>query len=260
METKSKLKPLDENGPLVGLILGIAMIAVFGIIWNLYGEYTVDKIAGILLGIAGAFNFWVFYRTKNSGYFIFSLWQVSMTLRLLFDFQNPLLVTFYRIEIILLLIIFFYMIYKKKLKGYYKSILELAAKPVDGIEDGFTSRPYPIGKIEYSPHDIIRFGSFCAKNLIAMPYQEGDKIILVISINISNDILFARKDYLKTTYVSFDQEGKVEVNIARKDYEKYKDELTFDHLCSSLGELFIEFLNLFRDNKSGDILIRLNSI
>lgn len=258
MEQSSKLKSLDEHGPIVGLLLGIVMIVIFGFIWNIYGENTVDKIAGIILGLGGIINFWVYYRTKNFGYFYFSAWQLSMAVRLLFNFEDPLVVTLYRIELVILLLIFFYMVYKKKLKGYYKNILELAAQPVDSTEDGFTSRPYPVGNIEYSPHEIFEFGKHCAKNLIAMPYLEDNKIILVISVDISNDIILARKNYLNTTYVSFDKDGKVEVNIAEKDYKKYKDELTFDHLCASLGNLFIEFLKLFRENNSGEIIKRLN--
>ena len=62
------------------------------------------------------------------------------------------------------------------------------------------------------------------------------------------------------TYVSFDSDGTVEVNISEKDYRKYKDEYTFDQLCASLGDLFTGFLELFKENKSGEIITRLNSI
>lgn len=68
MEQSSKLKSLDEYGPIVGLLLGIVMIVIFGFIWNIYGENTVDKIAGIILGLSGIINFWVYYRTENFGY------------------------------------------------------------------------------------------------------------------------------------------------------------------------------------------------
>jgi hypothetical protein len=187
-------------------------------------------------------------------------WQLVMAVRLILGFEDPLLVTIYRIVIVILILFFFSMIYKKKLKSYYKNILELAARPVDGTENGFTSRPYPFGSAVYSQHEIIQFGKFCSRNLIAMPYSEGDKLILVLAIDKLKDIAWKRDNYSDLTYISFDKDGKVEVNISQNDYGKYKDELTFDHLCSSLGNLFIEFLNLFRDNKSGEILKRLNSV
>ena len=42
--------------------------------------------------------------------------------------------------------------------------------------------------------------------------------------------------------------------------EKYKEEFTFDQLCSSLGNLFIEFLDLYKKNQSSEIINRLNRV
>ena len=260
MEDKLKLKPIDEYGPLVGILISIIMIVGFAIIWNIYGENTVDKIAGILMAFGGILNFLVWYRTKSVGHLSFMSWQLVMAIRLLLGFEDPVLVTIYAVVIVILILIFFYMVYKKKLKGYYKSILELAAQPVVDSQNGFTARPFHAGRTEYSPLEIKEFGRFCSKNLIAIPYTEKDKMILVISVNLRKDLLFTRSEYLSSTYVSFDKDGKVEVNIAETEYKKYKDELTFNHLCLSLGNLFIEFLNLFRDNKPEEILKRLNQV
>jgi hypothetical protein len=258
MEEKSKLKPLDEYGPVVGLIIGIIMIIGFVVIGKIYGEYTVDFVAGILLGLGGILNLIIWSRTKNIGHFSFMLWQVVMAVRLLFNFEDPVLVTVYRVVIVILVLFFLYMIYKKKLNNYYKNILELAAQPVESTEDGFTARPYPVGQTEYSPQEMSAFGKYCAKNLIAMPYREENKIILVLTIDKLKDIFWFRKNYAESTYISFDTNGKVEVNISKKDYKQYRDELTFDQLCSSLGNLFIEFLELFREDKSEYILTKLN--
>ena len=259
MTNHSKLKPLDENGPIIGLLLGIVMIVIFAFIWHQYGENTVDKIAGILLALGSIPNFLVWYRTKNPGHLSFMSWQVVMSIRLLIGFEDTFTVTVYAVVIVILILIFFYMVYKKRLKSYYKNILELAARPVEETENGFTARPFPAGKTEYSPREITEFAKYCAKNLIAIPYQEDDKVIFVISVKFGNDLFFSRNEYVSSTYVSFDKAGTVEVNIARTEYEKYKDELTFDHLCSSLGNVFIEFLQLYRENKSGEIIKRLNS-
>ena len=67
MEEKSKLKPLDEYAHIGGLIVGIILIVLFGVIWNLYGEYTVDIIAGILLGLGGIVNLFVWITNDNLG-------------------------------------------------------------------------------------------------------------------------------------------------------------------------------------------------
>jgi hypothetical protein len=260
MENTSKLKPIDEHGPLVGLLLSIIMITAFAIIWNIYGENTVDKIAGILLAFGAVLNFLIWYRTKSPGHLSFMSWQLLMAIRLLFGFEDPVVVTVYAVMIIILILIFFYMIYKKKLKSYYKNILELAAQPVEDAQNGFTARPFPAGRTEFRQHEIIEFGKYCAKNLIAIPYLEKGKLILVISVNFRKDLLFTRNEYLSSTYVAFNQDGSVEVNIAENEYRIYREELTFDQLCASLGNLFIEFLNLFKENKSKEILNRLNSI
>jgi len=73
-------------------------------------------------------------------------------------------------------------------------------------------------------------------------------------------MLLLKRGYKKDTYVTFDFNGNVSVNIAKKDYQKYKEEFTFDQLCSSLGNLFIEFLELYLKGKSREIIDKLNAI
>ena len=137
----------------------------------------------MLLGMGGILLFIVWFRTKNDGYFFLMLMQVVMAVRLLFIFEDPVLVTVYQITIVIIILLNLYMLKNKKLKIYYKSILELAAQPVESAEDGFTTRPYPVGQTEYSFHELSAFGKYCAKNLIAMPYKEDNKIILVLRID-----------------------------------------------------------------------------
>ena len=58
----------------------------------------------------------------------------------------------------------------------------------------------------------------------------------------------------KDTYIHFPEQGPVAVNIARKEYDRYEEELTFDRLCQSLGDLFVRFLELYRAGKTEDII------
>ena len=82
---------------------------------------------------------------------------------------------------------------------------------------------------------------------------------MVISTSELKDIFLLRKTYINDTFVSFDFNGRVTVNIAKKEYDKYKEEFTFDELCTSLGSLFIEFLKLFQNSDSIRILERINN-
>ena len=43
-------------------------------------------------------------------------------------------------------------------------------------------------------------------------------------------------------------------------YEKFKDELTFDKLCQSLGDLFKEFFLLHQKGEEDKILEKLKSV
>ena len=65
-------------------------------------------------------------------------------------------------------------------------------------------------------------------------------------------------DELVDSYVAFNYDGTVAVNIARKDYQKYKEEYTFDELCHALGDLFRRFLEYYRDGKEEKILEELS--
>jgi hypothetical protein len=73
-------------------------------------------------------------------------------------------------------------------------------------------------------------------------------------------LLLMSGDYSNDSYVAFGFNGEITVNIAKKDYKKYKEELTFDRLCSSFGNLFREFLELFQRGESRTIIDRLNDL
>ena len=47
---------------------------------------------------------------------------------------------------------------------------------------------------------------------------------------------------------------------AKKDYQKYKEEFTFDRLCASLGNVFMEFLELYQKGRGREIIDKLNVI
>jgi hypothetical protein len=50
------------------------------------------------------------------------------------------------------------------------------------------------------------------------------------------------------------------VNISREDYFEYKEDLSFDRLCESLGDVFAGFLDLHRTGTAVRIIDRMNAV
>ncbi len=124
--------------------------------------------------------------------------------------------------------------------------LELAAKPIMETTDGYTNRPYPVGKSQYGKEEVIAFARYLHKNLIATSYIEKDQVVLVFSNGLFQYIPFFKPNFQDLTYVSFHEQGNIVVNFARKDYKKYWDEITFDQLCNSFGNIIIDFFQVFK--------------
>lgn len=147
----------------------------------------------------------------------------------------------------------------RNLKWKTREILELAAMPVDDIENGFTQRPKPIGKIDYSKVLVENFGSFIMKKLIAMTYFEHDRMVISLD-NAFIKQIGLKEDYTNSTTVTFHNTGEVSVFISEEDYYKYRDTFSYDLLCQSLGNLFIEFLELFKKGEGKQIINRCNNL
>ncbi len=145
----------------------------------------------------------------------------------------------------------------KKFKWRYREVLELSAKPVKAVTNGFTSRPLPIGKIEYNKWEIKAFANFLLRNLIAIPRDEEKRIVLVVTWKMK--YLF-KSDYGDRTWVAFNNNGEVSVSISKQDYYNYQAEFSFDELCTNLGELFVEFFNHFREGQADSIIEKLNGV
>jgi hypothetical protein len=122
----------------------------------------------------------------------------------------------------------------------------MAAMPVKDTTDGYTDRPYPAGKFSASKDEITGFAKYLNKNLIATSSIEEDKVMLVFSNGFFQYIPFMRVNPQKETYISLYYSGDIDVHIAKKDYRKYRDELTFDQLCTSFGNIILTLLNYYK--------------
>ena len=220
-----------------------------------FSERTLDFVMMIVFIHATLDQLILLFRTKNWYYLFFLLLYTD-----LFLFNLTVLKEFNSIRtllgIIFAVLIFpvLYALINKKIKPRGRQILEIAAYPVHSTEDGFTGRPMSIGKQRYSKEQIRDFAGWIRKKLIALPYAGNDRIFLVIIAGEFNYTKMFRPGLQKSTYVCYDFEGNVSISISKSDYKKYRDELTFDQLCNSLGSLFNTFLQLYLEGKSEEII------
>ncbi|UCD63996.1 MAG: hypothetical protein JSW34_00790 [Candidatus Zixiibacteriota bacterium] len=260
----SKLRPETSINILLPAIITLTGLAV---LWILVGRvYAWLFVAAVFL-IYSLLSFSVFVRTRSAGYLVASLFQlfgflwiggakegllyVSDQLLLLGKFGALLFGGW--LQILLL---------TRKMKWRGREILELAALPVEDVTNGFTERPRPVGKVTFSREDVTELARFASKNLIAMPYIEPDRIVLATATMAQSfrHLYPWRRDYSRDTWVSFGSDGQVSVNISQDDYAKYRQSLSFDQLCASLGNLFLEFLEMYRRGEGLQIIDRMNTL
>jgi len=244
----------------IGLALGPVLIVAF--LWGgVEGVFFV--IAAVeLLALIIQVNLW--FRTKNSAYLAMAFAFLIITLFALFVALYGLQESKEHIAplaggVILSAIIILYIVFNKKIKWRTREMLELAAMPVSGTKNGFTGRPLPSGKVDGTRDEINAFALFLQKHLIAIPYEENGETIFSLTSTYSKQIGVIR-GYEDESWISFGKDGKVSVFIPKGDYLLYKDAFTFDQLCTNLGDLFIEFFELFKQGDGIRIIDRLNAL
>jgi hypothetical protein len=257
-----KLKP-NERAFLLILVLFLLSIPLI-YITIVSGPQAAWVAWGFVVFYFAPFTLLDLIRTKNY-YHIFPL---------LFQLLAPLLALivliggFYEYRHIIIPLIFciiavgitgMYFILTRKIKWRYREVLELAAVPVKDTLNGFTDRPHTTGKADYTEDELKQFTIFISKNMIAIPYRQKNTVVFLLAMKLIHK-LGMPTDFSKYSYVSFDSDGNVSVNISKNDYLKYKDQLTFDQLCESLGQLFIEFLELFKKDECVRIIDRMDSL
>lgn len=261
----------DKN--IRGYIPVIIALLIFFFSLVIFGTQPAFKIlGGIMIVFAFLFGFWSFHKTSNYNFLVSACYLLSLGLLLILadlpsDLNDPGSDFAIEIKLVFLffLIFFFWLMYlglQKKMKYRGNEVMELAARDVDLIPDTYTERPRPAGNIDYTKYDLIDIGNHLKKKLICMPFLEENRLLLVpIKISDYLDLLFIPDfDYKNKTWISFDFQGQVSVHISKKDYLNYKEDLSFDQLCESLGKLFITFADYYMHGDKERIIDRLNSV
>ncbi|MBN1271604.1 MAG: hypothetical protein JXB26_04980 [Candidatus Aminicenantes bacterium] len=145
----------------------------------------------------------------------------------------------------------------EKLESNARKLFNLAAEQVHDALNGFTDRPFSAAKAEYKRDEITGFARFLGGKKIVKSIIKQDVVILAFSMGISP---IKEPDLKRISYVRFDSEENVSVHISEYDYKRFKEELTFDQLCASLGDVFINFLENYKKGMESRIFVELKSV
>jgi len=247
--------------PLAVVFLFLSTMAIFGVSVSFY-------TIGGLYAVFSTYPMLVFFKMKNPGYLIQSVFMIAVAL-VLFSVPSTIerdlpseitlvLLLFMYISMVML----FYQTINRKNKWRGMELLELAGMPVEGGGSGYTSRPRPAGQVKMSKTEIARFTDFVTRELISIVFIEEDSLFFVPVIGFIEYayMLGLKQDYMEETWVSLDAEGNLSVHISEKDYLRYKMDLDFDRLCQSLGDVFAEFIQLSNAGQEGRIIEKMNAL
>ncbi|MGE5123618.1 MAG: hypothetical protein ACM3H7_03815 [Acidobacteriaceae bacterium] len=267
MSLVRKLKP-DRN--ITGVFIPLSMLFIFGLSALVFGVTTGMYTLAVLLGLFALYYLYAFTRTGNAGQLVPAAEALFFVYMFVFIAQNNISPPFERVEFALAYftglgffgLMLIYLLLTRKAKWRGREIFELAAESVDDTGDGYTSRPRPVGRVDYSPQQMRAFARFCGRHLIALPYTSAKNTTLV-PLKMGDEfgrLLGLSGDYRDATWVNFDANGEVSVHVAQKDYLDYREPLAFDQLCTSLGQVFIDFFDLYNKGEGVRVIDRMDEL
>jgi len=264
MNSFRKLRPEYSINDFVPFI---AMIFAFVVSLVLFGPAIAKWVLGGTVMLFGAYLLTGYIRTQNTGYLITSIFNIiwggfAWSLPIPFPDEFPMLTKLLIALLLFMMPVLWFFILTRRLKWRGRELFEMAAFKVEETTSGYTSRPRPVGKTNYTEQDLHAFANFLSKNLISLTYFETDRIIFAPVKNSQEYpfILGVTPNLNEFSWVAFELNGNVTAHISHKDYLAYHDELSFDALCESMGQLFIEFLVMHQRGEQVRVIERLNAL
>jgi hypothetical protein len=260
-----KLKPDRSIG---GWILPIGAILILVLSLLFFGYAAMFIVLAGIFWVNALYSGYIFARMGNSSHLVVFLFQVFAGLM---GFLAPDYISGQRFQewrfawvlgIVAFGVLISYLAFTKRIKWRGREIFELAAESVEETGNGYTPRPRPVGRLDFSKQEILAFARFCARHLIAVVYVSPRQVTFV-PVKMGGEYTFMFMSggaHQETTWISFDFDGDVSVHIAQKDYLDYIEPLAFDKLCESLGQLFIEFAETHRLGEGVRIIDRMDAL
>ena len=268
MQRIKKLKPdFDFRGPLPFIFVAV----VGGCTAVLFGPGIGLDTVGIIILVYATFALIAALRTSSVIYWVSTIYMYCLGTYIIFleirPYSGRKFVLTPEAKFLLVWVLFFliwmlYLLFTRRAKWRGRDIMEAAAENVDSGDSSYTNRPKPITRIEYTKDELFSFANYLKKNLVAMPYYNHEKVIFVpVKMGEEYGILFGPNvRFLDRTWISFDFEGYVSVFISKDYYLDYKENLSFDQLCDSLGNLFIKFFEQYKNGEEVRIIDHLNDM
>lgn len=241
-------------------ILGIVYLVVF--IWEdrTYGTHNINWFFG---------SFFILYALIY--YFRVRVYQILLVFGLVglgyfhvvlaYDHDSFLsLQTLFGHIIILIPVMIFGMpvvVRAYKLEVHSRKLFRLASEQVKDVSDGYTSRPFFAGKAQFSKAEVLGFVRYLSgKDITRYRMAEG-MVIVGLSMGISP---LADPSFDRISTVTFSLDGNVYVHISEHDYRLYREKLSFDQLCASLGPVFMTFLSYYKERTEDRMITELKSV
>lgn len=260
-----------QNMKITGLlpaIISVVVLILTSIIWNISMGFFV---LGLIMLFYALLIFYAFYRTKHnwtllSVVYMISYGSVLISIAPHINLHNHIEFPMTSKVLIAITIILFnwllYLNFKRKLKWRGREILELAAQNVEQTKGSHTDRPLPIGKVNFSKKELEKFAHFFEKKLLGLSYKEDGRIVFM-PLKYKNEyfaLYNPNYNYQEKTWIAINFNGNVSVNVSKADYLDYKEDLAFNLLCNSLGDVIIDFIELFIDGSEVRIIDKMDNL
>jgi len=251
MQNSSKLKPITWSIIIINSIIAIVIFfSIFALVRAVLTENMADKISGVIYLVISIILLISWLKTKTILLIPGMLMNLSIAMHFFFHIRTLTIL----INVILLLIMCYLLFVHFKHHSIYRNIFELTAKAVNETKNGYTQRSYPVGSFNFSKGELFGFAEYLKKQLIVVHYEESNAIVFVLAEDWFGYLFNLHGGYKNVTRIVFNHDGNVSTSIVKTDYSKYKEALTFNQLCDSLGNLFIEFMQHFQKGDLAKIM------
>ena len=263
MQTTNKL---GDDRSITGLLPALVTLVSIALVWVVLGREAAFFWAFLAFCGFTGFALVAYLRTRSTGYLASTTYLLACSLMLAVRVGvipgDREIAPAFAILLLGSIVFLVFVLLTRQAKWRGRDLLELAARPVNEISEGYSQRPHPVGKCEFSRQEVLDFAHFARRKLIAMTYVEPERVVFVpVKMGTEFSYLFSRnRDYSSDTWVAFASDGKVSVNISQGDYFAFRDDFDFDQLCRSLADIFIDFLGMYRKGQETRIMDRLDAM
>ena len=256
---------------ITGLLPAIISVIIFILVGLIWGPSLAFYVLGSIIILYALFMFYAYYRTKHPWTLVSTIYMLTYG-SLLFSITPHMIIGTeiyfpWESKVLLVLTIFLfwwliYLNYRRKLKWRGREILELAAYNIEKTDGSFTERPQPTGKVNISKSELEDFARYFQKKLLGLAYWEDTRIVFM-PLKYKNEyfaLFNPNYNYREKTWVAINYNGQVSVNISKKDYLEYREDLAFDELCKSLSDVITDFLELFIEGREVRIIDKMDEL